>query len=186
MTNEEQNVLDEKLLAACKAGAAVEVITLLTQGADVDSGTDTEKYLPLIWAANNGHMEVVKILLAHGADRDGRAGGKNAAEWALMRGHTDIVKKLHERPDQIVLQQSLGDRTLEEVFNFTSFERITLIRKSPEGAVEAVTRGPFSEVVDQSRLRKAFEEHIRRGGKTDENRVFPNVLSKTKAPKHGT
>ncbi|MBI3442061.1 MAG: ankyrin repeat domain-containing protein [Proteobacteria bacterium] len=186
MADEAQTELNKRLVDACKTGVAAEVITLLDKGADINySKSESEKNLPLVYAAYCGHLEVVNILLVRGADRQGQCNKKTAAQWAQDTGHTAVAVRLSEDPDQVIFQQPLSDRTLEEVFNFATLERISLVRHSPQGAVEAITREPFSEIVDQSQLRKAFEEHVRRGGKADESRVFPYVLSKSKSPRSG-
>ena len=43
---------------------------LLRAGADADAQTEPQKYAPLHSAAFAGHVEVIKVLLAHGASRD--------------------------------------------------------------------------------------------------------------------
>lgn len=178
MTEQSKSDLGRALQKPVKAGDVQAVKALLEAGADVNS----DGGLALIWAAYKGNLEIVELLLEAGADRSLRDHDKTAMDWALEAGHTHIVTRLKENPDQIIFQQQLSDRTLEEIFNFVTLERISLIRKSPTGNVEAMACTGFSAIEDQSRLRRAFEEHRRRGGKTEESRVFPNVLSKPRIP----
>jgi hypothetical protein len=62
-------------------------------------------------------------------------------------------------------------------------ERVTLIRQGRLGAVETAVITGFSAIEDQSdssMLRKAFNEHARRGGETEESAVFTRNISKPK------
>jgi len=52
-------------------------------------------YSPLLAAAANGHLEVVKLLLAHGADLHAKANdGKNALAIAEERKHAAVADHL--------------------------------------------------------------------------------------------
>ena len=83
-----------------------------------------------------------------------------------------------ENPDIVIFRQQAGDRTLEDVFNFVSLERITLIRKSFDGPVEAMTLQGFSQIESRAFLKKAIDEHQRRGGRVTEADIFPDTKSK--------
>ena len=47
-------------------------------------------------AAVNGHTEVVKLLVAGGADLKPRFMGRSALQVAAAKGHTEVVKILRE------------------------------------------------------------------------------------------
>lgn len=50
---------------------------------------------PLILASQEGHTEIVKLLLANGADKqETNCSGKTAIQLASMNGHTEIVELL--------------------------------------------------------------------------------------------
>jgi len=72
------------LMDAAKAGDLEQVKLLISETGDI-------KYA-LEWAANNGHLEVVKYLVLNGADIHARNNG--AIEWAAYNGHLEIVKYL--------------------------------------------------------------------------------------------
>ncbi|MBI3442062.1 MAG: ankyrin repeat domain-containing protein [Proteobacteria bacterium] len=180
---------DPPLFNAAHYGHIECVRFLLQKGAKVDVMAPFG-CTPLMGAAERGYVDIVHLLLAAGADPALRARGQTAANWAIMNNHEGAAKILRqvmqptpvENPNEIVFQHQLGNRILQEVFNFEVLERISLVRKDADSAVEAITRDSFSTLTDQSQLRKAFEEHVRRGGKADESRVFPYVLSKPKPP----
>jgi hypothetical protein len=181
--------LNEELAIAAREGDTMEVRALLEKGADVNyRGEDLRT--PLMEAAYNGRRRISEILLDAGADRTLRdAYGATAAEDARAEGHAEVAKFIEnyvrpkrdimrEKADEIIICRPLSDRILEEIFNFSAMERISLVRDGRNGPVEAITRESFAEVADQSALRKAFEEHVRRGGTADEAAVFPNALPK--------
>lgn len=192
---DKQKTLNRKLLNAVKNNNLGEVKRLVNMGANIETRMGWNNYhaTSLTWAAMMGHFEVVNYLVEKGANinaRDdvGRTPLKLAESWSKER----IVKQPQQEKrlnpdtaDEVIFQQPLGDRILQENFNFVTLERISLIRKSAQGDVEAVTRQNFSEVADVSALRKAFDEHVRRGGKTEESRVFPNTLFKDRPPGQG-
>ena len=67
---------------------------------------------------------------------------------------------------------------MQEVYSFKRRERFTFIRKSENGDVEAVQRESFFALDDKSGLRRAFDEHVKRGGKMSEEDVFGDVMMK--------
>lgn len=131
-----------------------------------------------MFAAYNGHALVVRYLLDMGADRTLRDSQNEIAEDdARNKGHIEALDLLRNywsvpsTPDQVIYERPLSNRTLEEVYDFTSLERISMIRKSSKGAVEVVTREKFS-LISKDDLRKAFNEHRARGDTADEMQVF--------------
>ena len=95
------NVSDNnaKFIQAAKDGSLATVQTLLADGASPNT-TDDNGVPVLMWAANNGHSEVVKLLLEKGAEVNAKATIKNV-EWTALKvarrmGHTDIVQLLEK------------------------------------------------------------------------------------------
>jgi ankyrin repeat protein len=184
MVQKELNELNDKLKEAACKGNVGEVQSLLAQGVHPDG----EYGLPLILAAYNGQMGVVKILLEAGASADFSDKDGTAADNARLKGHSaiaDVIEnyKPAETVDEVVFRRPFGKSILEEAFNFTTLERISVIRKNKFSPADAMTITGFSMIEDksdESLLRKAFNEHRRRGGRTDEAIVFPNRLAKNK------
>lgn len=90
-----------------------------------------------------------------------------------------------ENPDIVIFSFKAGDRTLEEVFNFVSFEQISLTKRDADGTLEAQTRRNFADIDNDRLLRRAFEEHKRRGGTAAESEVFPDAKPRLSRPSAG-
>lgn len=125
------------------------------------------------------------MLLERGADTSiVNKDGWNAAQAALNREHPAIAQiiqfTMDAGPDEISFTHPLQDRVMQEIFNFPRKERVTLVRKSAAGDVEAMQRDSFAALDDLSGLRRAFAEHKKRGGNMDEAEVFSGSLQKPK------
>jgi hypothetical protein len=85
----------EDLLTAVRKGDAVRVKELLAQGADVNAKSPYGA-TGLFFAADRGNMEIMKILLDHGADVKVKDTfyGATAVTWAVNKGNVDIVTLL--------------------------------------------------------------------------------------------
>src|SRR5262245_20268340 len=142
--------LESELRNAAYNGQVQNVLALLEKGVDVDCGRVSDP--PLLHAAYMGQLETVKILLEHGADvRFISEKGNTALSYGQTRGHGAIVDFLQKyiqecSKDQILFRRTLGGRVLEEIFDFTTQERFSLICKGEGGAAEAMLREPFSAV----------------------------------------
>jgi ankyrin repeat protein len=57
-----------------------------------------------LWAARNGHEEVVKLLLEKGADAESKSSYDwTPLSWAAENGHEAVVKLLFEKGAQKLL-----------------------------------------------------------------------------------
>jgi hypothetical protein len=131
---------------------------------------------PLTGAAGGGHKEVAWMLYMMGGDpAEKNLTGMSPFGYARSAGYTDMIELL-SRPRnavEVILSRPVGDRTLQEIFNFTREERISLIRKGEEGQVEAMQRDHFSDIADKSGIRAAFNIYKKRGGTITEAAIFP-------------
>ena len=85
-----------ELIEAIKSGNAASVKELIENGVQLDQ-QDKQGWTPLNWAAGSGQLEIVDLLLQHGADplavgRDLRT----PQMIALAAGHAEVVKRLRE------------------------------------------------------------------------------------------
>ena len=92
---QERSALDQELLAAALAGDAAQVEALLERGADVDARGDYD-VTPISSAADQGHANVVRVLLRNGADPDVIDTFYEFAPLsrAMMNGHDTVVELL--------------------------------------------------------------------------------------------
>lgn len=189
----DQPDIDGPLFMAAYAGdsdAHHQVVELLlAKGAQIDI-LNSVGCTPLMGAANRGNLGAVELLLEAGADPALKGRGRNALDWAMTSGSPDTIRRLQkeapkpyvETADEVVMSHAFGNRVIEEVFNFASKERMTLVRDGANGPVEAVTRQNFSEIHDRQSLRAAYDKYVAKGGKVEESEIFPEVLVKIKPP----
>jgi outer membrane protein assembly factor BamB len=87
----------EELWAAARQGETDRVKAVLARGVDVNARSQYGA-TALSFAADKGHLAVVKVLLQHKADVNAKDTFYNATPltWALMRKHWPIVKALVE------------------------------------------------------------------------------------------
>jgi hypothetical protein len=81
------------LIWASYQGSPELVGILLDAGADV-TYTSKAGRNALVRAAEGGHLEVVRQLLAAGADRETIVDGRRAAEWAAINEHALVAAEL--------------------------------------------------------------------------------------------
>jgi ankyrin repeat protein len=85
----------EEFFAAARKGDAAAVEAMLKKGVDVNAKWRYDQ-TALFPACDRGHIEVVKVLLAHGAKVDVHDSFYHATpmSWAFQHEHADIVKLL--------------------------------------------------------------------------------------------
>ena len=83
------------LMTAARVGSLASVRALLSRGVSVDAKDDRRGQTALMWAAAEGHAEVVEELIKAGADvRIRLASGFTPLLFATREGRTDVVKVL--------------------------------------------------------------------------------------------
>ena len=85
----------EALHAAARDGAIERVLELLEAGVPVDAVNEYGS-TALFFAADRGNVEIVRLLLARGADPDRSDSfyGASPLGWALSNGHADVAELL--------------------------------------------------------------------------------------------
>ncbi len=87
--------LNEPLAGAAADGDVTRVRSLLARGASPNAEGPDGSFTALIAAAENGHAEIVRLLLDRGADINRRDfEGKTALDRAREAGHAEIVQIL--------------------------------------------------------------------------------------------
>ena len=89
--------MESNLIEVSRIGDYLAVDRYLQQGADVNC-RDKDGLTPLIWAAIQGHEEVVRLLLERGGDLEAKNhNGDTALMWASLMGHKDVVDFMLDR-----------------------------------------------------------------------------------------
>ena len=82
--------LDEELVQAAKKGKAEKIENLLKKGADVNAKDRKHKSTVLMWAAHEGHIDAMKVLIRNGAEiGEKRDNGETALWFASQKGKQD-------------------------------------------------------------------------------------------------
>jgi ankyrin repeat protein len=152
------------LVYAVSAGKADCARWLIAHGAEVNlqSGDAANA---LHCAGFYGQLECARLLVDAGADLNAvYAKGKTAAQVARDQKHPEVAEFLELHPNLLSFTRALGNRVVEEIYDFRDRERVTLLRQCVGGAVETMQRETFSALAETPALRRAFEEHRRRGG----------------------
>lgn len=173
----EQRTPSERLLRAARAGEVGELSRLLAEGVPVDARDErraTRGWTPLMLAAQGGHLEVVRALLASGADpalldgppdRAARWVGEEGGEGLLLGRsalslavHVEVARALLEAGAPIEVKDALGWTPFLLACRSGQLELVQLLaehgadlkKKGPDGAsaLTLATRGGHREVVD--------------------------------------
>ena len=97
----DKTALNERLWNAARAGDVAAVAKALDEGAEINSG-NRYKAGALFFAADKGHVEVIKLLLERGADINAKDTfyGFQPLALALSNRHVDAALLLLQRGSQ--------------------------------------------------------------------------------------
>lgn len=189
--NQQDGEGNTPLMLAVKTGYTSGVKLLLESGARTDILNKAGKSALDISIASENTDATARIRAAISEQEEKKRVAAERAEGAAKLASIPAPKIVEqpvpppkkpeppkEDPEIVIFRQQAGDRVLEDIFNFASLERITFVRQGPGAPVEAMTRQSFAEVASRALLKKAFDEHVKRGGKVREEEIFPDAKTK--------
>ncbi|CAE7614757.1 kidins220b [Symbiodinium sp. CCMP2592] len=98
-----------QLTDAARAGIVDEVESLLQLPMDPDAVLNEDLHTPLMHASGNGHVDVVRLLLEAGAQKDALdCDGTTALIWAAHDGRDAVVQVLLESGVQTDISDCIG------------------------------------------------------------------------------
>lgn len=130
--------------AAC-LGQLEKVKQLLAEGAEVDA-LDPQGWTALRWAAQEGHVDVVQLLLAHGADINGKSDGGVPLIEAMERRHSDVAAVLIMNGAKLNVASDRYAKTLLEMAASSGRRDLAELLIS-KGAAAETDRGPISQAM---------------------------------------
>lgn len=93
--NEATDDGDSLLSLACSAGYYELAQVLLAMSAQVEDRGQKNDCTPLMEAASAGHVDIIRLLISHGADVNAQSStGNTPLMYACAGGHVDAVKEL--------------------------------------------------------------------------------------------
>jgi ankyrin repeat protein len=119
---------DHQLWYAAYDGRTDEVISAIEQGADVNY-KGKGHFSPIVIAARNGHLDIVRYLVEHGARIDQRDNNrkKSALLAAAFKGHFDCVQYLVEHGANLNVQAVNGWTPLHDAAYIGNFPIVKLL-----------------------------------------------------------
>lgn len=95
-------IRNNKLIDAAKSGSSADIEAALADGADINAKDVGNGITALIWASQNGHIDVVKVLLDKGADINIKnSNGVTSLIMAIQNSSMDIVKLLLDKGAEV-------------------------------------------------------------------------------------
>lgn len=120
---------DTDLIGAARAGDAGAVKELIDLGVEINL-KDNNGWTPLNYAAGKGYLEIVRLLVKHGADVFGVGRDQRTpAMIALAAGHREVVEFLRQAEDQVE-----GEKPVRPQRQYCKAYYLTDLRKFPDWA----------------------------------------------------
>ncbi|MDD9899487.1 MAG: hypothetical protein OXT65_00740 [Alphaproteobacteria bacterium] len=150
---------------------------------EADACDATDRANTLTWALHYGDREMAGLLVSHGVDpyEIDTGSGKPPISYARSDDMREFVaQKSIELGlcDNITMSYSLAGHGIKEVYSFPKKERISFALNA-KGEICGLMRQPFADIQSLPDLRKAFDMHRARGGKTPEEEVFGDGMRRT-------
>jgi ankyrin repeat protein len=126
----------DELVGACERGSLEKVKSLLLKGANPSTVGAIHK------ASANGNMDIIQVLLEHGADVDVQdLGGQTALHYAAGYGYQDVVRTLLGSGADVMVEEDNGRTALDYADQNGNKAVVQLLEKARENVNTAAARG---------------------------------------------
>ena len=129
----------DRLCTAAASGDTEEVRQLLSRGVSVNV-LDKEGFNALYYACGGGHLEIVKLLIHHGADLIDEDGRDKPLVVAAKAGHLSIVKQLLQKGAMIDQVEGQSGKTALHVATQEGHEDVVELLLNCGAAVNRTDR----------------------------------------------
>jgi ankyrin repeat protein len=169
-----------ELIEAIKSGNAASVKELIDNGVQLDQ-QDKQGWTPLNWAAGSGQLEIVDLLLQHGADplavgRDLRT----PQMIALAAGHAEVVKRLREAEAKAGATES-SERKYCTAFHLGDLRRYSAWSENkPVNEDKSAENGSVQEPADNDVVFLHQDYTVTKSMWAGEDVIFDNVTDQWK------
>jgi len=104
----------------------LKVERLIAEGANVNA-TALDDWRPLTRAADAGQMDVAVVLIAHGADVNGKTGLLSPMFFAARGGHADVVKLIKDNGGRLDLPPENRETFIRKIESYNNQKLIKLL-----------------------------------------------------------
>ena len=169
-----------ELIEAIKSGNAASVKELIDNGVQLDQ-QDKQGWTPLNWAAGSGQLEIVDLLLQHGADplavgRDLRT----PQMIALAAGHAEVVKRLREAEAKAGATES-SERKYCTAYHLGDLRRYSAWSENkPINEDKSAENGSVQELADNDVVFLHQDYTVTKSMWAGEDVIFDNVTDQWK------
>ncbi|MEM4367194.1 MAG: ankyrin repeat domain-containing protein [Candidatus Anstonellales archaeon] len=161
---EKAEYLGAELMRECKKASfsdLAKVVKLIAQGADIEIKDEYDE-TPLGWAAQNGHLKLLKALIGAGANVNAKdMFGDSVLLISAEEGHWKVVKELIKAGANI---DSKGDEGYTALMRAAENGHLKIVKELLDAGANPLIKNYFGEttadVAKTEEIREVIKKHI--------------------------